>query len=147
MCGSKEFDCIMVEEEYGREATTCETEVLVDASGERFANGDSLVPPAFRTRSSRAAISISDMPSAVSGKAWVSDRLPSSEGGGTCLDQTNAVVKDVAVEAEVYKEEDAEERIDINAGVLEFVAHFGRPSPLPPQGSRRCQPSTSRTPL
>ena len=87
----------MVEEEYGRGDTTCDMQVLVDAHVEQFANEDSIVPPAFRTRSSRATMSIPGIPSAVSGKAWVSARLPSSEAGGTSLDPPNAEMADVAI--------------------------------------------------
>ena len=39
-------------------------------------------------------------------------RLPSSERGGASLDPTNVVVKDVAGEADVFKEEDVEESPD-----------------------------------
>ena len=98
MCGWKELDYKIIEEEDRRGETTCDIKVVfVAASGKRLANGDSLVPPAFRTRSSRPTISISDIPSAVSREAWVPARLPSSEGGGTSLDPPNAEVEDVAI--------------------------------------------------
>ena len=35
-------------------------------------------------------------------------------------------------------------RVNIDVGVLEMFARFGRASALPPQGSLRYQPSTSR---
>ena len=88
--------------------------MLVDASGERLVNGDSLVPPTARTLSSSAIKSASDMPSEECGNTWVSARLPASEGGGTFFDPANAEVTDVAIGiAVVFGEEDVDETVDI----------------------------------
>ena len=49
------------------EETVCDMDVLAAANGEQLVHGDLLVPPASRTRSSRATKSASVMPSDDSG--------------------------------------------------------------------------------
>ena len=86
-------------------------EDVADANGERFTNGDSLVPPTFRARSSSAMMSASVMSRTESGNVRVSPVPGSSMEGGTFPDSVNAEVFDKPAELGVYTGVD--EHVDV----------------------------------